>query len=148
MSSRKGVHPDPEAPLPGSSSPEDRRARSAASIRRTTTLPRAAPTHWAPGSARALPDPEGERIVFAWTRGYEIGNYNIFLVDVASGKYTQLTHSAGRNEHPYFAPSGTHIVFSTDRLGGIQIWTMRADGTQLKQLTSRGRNETPVWALR
>ena len=94
-------------------------------------------------------DPAGERIVFSWTRGYEIGNYNIFLVDVATGKYTQLTHSAGRNEHPYFAPSGTHIVFSSDRLGGsgTQIWTMRADGTQLKQLTSRGVNESPVWAL-
>ncbi len=95
-------------------------------------------------------DPAGEKIVFAWTRGYEIGNYNIFLVDVATGKYTQLTHSAGRNEHPYFAPSGTHIVFSSNRLGGdgTQIWTMRADGTQLKQLTSRGVNESPVWALR
>ncbi len=93
-------------------------------------------------------DPAGERIVFAWTRGYEIGNYNIFLVDVATGEYTQLTHSAGRNEHPYFAPSGTHIVFSSDRLGtGTQIWTMRADGTQLTQLTSRGVNESPVWAL-
>ncbi len=92
-------------------------------------------------------DPEGERIVFSWTRGYEIGNYNVFLVDVATGDYTQLTHSAGRNEHPYFAPSGTHIVFSSDRLGGTQIWSMRADGTQLKQLTSRGTNESPVWAL-
>ncbi len=92
-------------------------------------------------------DPAGERIVFSWTRGYEIGNYNIFLIDVATGEYTQLTHSAGRNEHPYFAPSGTHIVFSSNRSSGTQIWTMRADGTQLKQLTSRGSNESPVWAL-
>ena len=93
-------------------------------------------------------DPTGERLVFAWTRGYEIGNYNIFLVDVASRRYTQLTHSAGRNEHPTFSPSGTHIVFSSDRLGSTQIWSMRADGTQLEQLTSRGTNESPVWALR
>ena len=93
-------------------------------------------------------DPSGERLAFAWTRGYEIGNYNIFLVDVASTNYTQLTHSAGRNEHPSFSPSGTHIAFSSDRLGTIQIWTMRADGTQLRQLTSRGTNESPVWAAR
>ncbi len=93
-------------------------------------------------------DPSGERVTFAWTRGYEIGNYNIFLVDVASGRYTQLTHSRGRNEHPFFAPSGTHIVFSSDRMGGTHIWSMRADGTQLKQLTSRGTNESPVWASR
>ena len=93
-------------------------------------------------------DPTGERLAFAWTRGYEIGNYNIFLVDVASGRYTQLTHSRGRNEHPTFSPSGTHIVFSSDRMGSTQIWSMRADGTQLQQLTSRGLNESPVWASR
>lgn len=93
-------------------------------------------------------DPTGERLAFAWTRGYEIGNYNIFLVDVASRRYTQLTHSRGRNEHPTFSPSGTHIVFSSDRMGSTQIWSMRADGTQIKQLTSRGRNESPVWASR
>ena len=93
-------------------------------------------------------DPTGERLTFAWTRGYEIGNYNIFLVDVASKRYTQLTHSRGRNEHPTFSPSGTHIVFASDRMGSTQIWSMRADGTQLKQLTSRGVNESPVWASR
>lgn len=93
-------------------------------------------------------DPTGERLAFTWTRGYEIGNYNIFLVDVVSGRYTQLTHSRGRNEHPSFSPSGTHIAFSSDRLGGSQIWTMRADGTQIKQLTSKGTNESPVWAVR
>ena len=93
-------------------------------------------------------DPTGERLAFAWTRGYEIGNYNIFLADVASGRYTQLTHSRGRNEHPTFSPSGTHIVFSSDRMGSTQIWSMRADGTQLRQLTSQGRNESPVWASR
>ncbi len=93
-------------------------------------------------------DPTGERLAFAWTRGYEIGNYNIFLVDVASERYTQLTHSRGRNEHPFFSPSGTHIVFSSDRMGSTQIWSMRADGTQIRQLTSRGLNESPVWAPR
>ena len=93
-------------------------------------------------------DPTGERLVFAWTRGYEIGNYNIFLVDLASSRYTQLTHSAGRNEHPTFSPSGTHIVFSSDRMGGEQIWSMRTDGTQVSQLTSRGINQSPVWAVR
>ncbi len=93
-------------------------------------------------------DPTGERLAFAWTRGYEIGNYNIFLLDVASGRYTQLTHSRGRNEHPTFSPSGTHVVFASDRLGRTQIWSMRVDGTQIRQLTSKGDNETPLWASR
>ena len=93
-------------------------------------------------------DPTGQHLTFSWTRGYEIGNYNVFVIDVASKRFTQLTHSAGRNEHPTFSPSGTHIVFSSNRVGGTQIWTMRADGTQMRQLTSQGVNESPVWAVR
>ena len=93
-------------------------------------------------------DPQGENVAFAWTRGFEPGNYNIFVVNVATQNLVQLTHGAGRNESPSFSPSGTHIVFSSDRSGGSQLWTMRADGTQLRKLTTRGRNVTPVWGVR
>jgi TolB protein len=93
-------------------------------------------------------DPQGENVVFTWTRGFEPGNYNVFVVNVATGNLVQLTHGAGRNENPTFAPSGTHVAFSSDRQGGTQIYTMRADGTQLKRLTNRGRNRSPVWAVR
>jgi len=31
------------------------------------------------------------------------------------------------------------------RGGTHQIWTMLADGTQVRQLTTQGSNETPVW---
>jgi TolB protein len=93
-------------------------------------------------------DPQGENLAFAWTRGFEPGNYNIFVINVATEQLVQLTHGAGRNEHPTWSPSGTHIVFSSNRSGGTQIWTMRADGTQLKKLTSQGQNESPVWGVR
>jgi TolB protein len=93
-------------------------------------------------------DPQGQNIAFSWTRGFEPGNYNIFLMNVATQELVQLTYGAGRNEHPYFSPSGTHIVFSSNRSGGTQIWTMRADGTQLRKLTSQGQNEGPMWAIR
>jgi TolB protein len=99
-------------------------------------------------AVQAAWDPQGENIAFAWTRGFEPGNYNIFIINVATEQLVQLTHGAGRNEHPSWSPSGTHIVFSSNRSGGIQIWTMRADGTQLRKLTSQGQNEGPVWAVR
>jgi TolB protein len=58
-----------------------------------------------------------------------------------------LTYGAGRNENPTWAPDGRRLAFSSTRSGSEQIWTMLADGTQLKQLTfGAGRNETPVWA--
>jgi len=90
--------------------------------------------------------PDGQHIAFAWTRGFEPGNYNIFVMDVATRRFDQLTHGAGRNENPTWAPDGRHIVFSSNRSGSSQIWTMLADGTQLKQLTTQGRNQQPVWS--
>jgi TolB protein len=90
--------------------------------------------------------PDGQRIAFAWTRGFEPGNYNIFIMDVASRNTVQLTHGAGRNENPVWAPDGVHIVFSSKRGRGNQLFTMLADGTQVKQLTTQGNNEKPVWA--
>jgi len=89
--------------------------------------------------------PDGQHIVFAWTRGFAPGNYNIFWMDVATRQYVQLTYGAGRNESPCWAPDGRHLVFSSNRDGGMQIWTMLADGTQLQKLTTQGRNLTPVW---
>ncbi len=90
--------------------------------------------------------PNGQQIAFAWTRGFEPGNFNIFVMDVATHNITQLTHGAGRNENPVWAPDGAHIVFSSKRGRSTQIYTMLADGTQLKQLTTQGNNEKPVWA--
>ncbi len=89
--------------------------------------------------------PDGQHIAFAWTRGFAPGNYNIFVMDVATRQYVQLTHGTGRNENPYWAPDGRHLVFSSNRDGGTQIWTMLADGTQAQKLTTQGTNMRPVW---
>ena len=57
-----------------------------------------------------------------------------------------LTSGAGRNENPAWAPDGVHLAFMSTRTGTEQIWTMLANGTQVKQLTTAGRNWSPVWA--
>ncbi|HEX4165288.1 MAG TPA: hypothetical protein VHZ55_07430 [Bryobacteraceae bacterium] len=89
--------------------------------------------------------PDGAHIAFAWTRGFEPGNYNIFVMDVASGQTTQLTSNEGRNENPSWAPDGAHIVYASKRGGQSQIWVMNADGTGKHALTKSGSNEKPVW---
>jgi len=91
-------------------------------------------------------NPDGQHIAFAWTRGFEPGNFNIFVMDVASRNVVQLTSGAGRNENPYWAPDGVHLVFSSKRGRTTQIYTMLADGTGLQQLTTQGNNEKPVWS--
>jgi TolB protein len=90
--------------------------------------------------------PNGTHLAFSWTKGYDPGNFNIFIMDVATRDYVQLTRGAGRNENPNWAPDGRHIVFASNRGGSMQIYSMLADGTQIRQLTSSGRNEMPVWS--
>jgi TolB protein len=90
--------------------------------------------------------PDGQHITFAWTRGFEPGNFNIFVMDVASRELVQLTHGQGRNENPSWAPDGVHLVFASKRGGTMQIYTMLADGSGLQQLTTQGNNDKPVWS--
>lgn len=89
--------------------------------------------------------PNGQFLAFAWTRGYAVGAWNIFVMNAAKREYVQLTHSEGRNENPGWAPDGRHLVFMSTRTGKHQIWSMTADGGQLRQLTTEGSNSTPAW---
>jgi TolB protein len=92
--------------------------------------------------------PDGQHIAFSWTRGYAAGDWNVFVMDIGSRQFVQLTHSEGKNENPVWAPDGRHLVFASTRSGKSQIYTMLADGTDVKQLTSQGTNKTPVWGVR
>lgn len=90
--------------------------------------------------------PEGQHMAFGWTRGYSPGNWNVFIMDVASRETVQLTHGEGKNENPTWAPDGRHLVFSSTRSGRSQIYSILANGTEVKQLTTQGGNWMPVWA--
>jgi len=88
--------------------------------------------------------PNGQLLAFSWRR--PDGNYDIYLMDVVSHQLLQLTRDAGRNERPSWAPDGRHIVFESTRTGSRQIWTMLADGSDARQLTTVGENESPNWS--
>jgi len=90
--------------------------------------------------------PNGQTIAFAWTKGFEPGSYNIFIMDIASRQPNQLTSNSGKNEHPWWAPDGAHLVYQSTHGRSTQIYTMLADGTHSQQLTTTGNNTQPVWA--
>ncbi|HEX2712812.1 MAG TPA: hypothetical protein VHM88_11390 [Candidatus Acidoferrales bacterium] len=88
--------------------------------------------------------PNGQLLAFSWRR--PSGNFDLYVMDIATRQMVELTRDAGRNERPSWAPDGRHIVFESTRSGTRQIWTMLADGTHLRQLTSQGQNESPNWS--
>jgi TolB protein len=93
--------------------------------------------------------PNGQFLVFAWTRHYgpgQPGGEDIYIMDIVSKQFVQLTHDAGRNDSPSWSPDGRHIVFQSTRSGSEQIWSMLADGTQQMQLTFSGSNTQPNWS--
>jgi len=89
--------------------------------------------------------PNGLFMAFHW-RVTETGTYDVYVVEIATGRIIQLTHDAGRNEHPTWSPDGRHLVFESTRSGTRQVWTMLADGSNPKQLTSAGQNWGPAWS--
>ena len=90
--------------------------------------------------------PNGQILAFSWRRPE--GNYDIYVMDAATRQIVELTRDTGRNERPSWAPDGRHIVFESTRGGSRQIWEMLADGTQARQLTTQGHNESPNWSPR
>jgi TolB protein len=93
--------------------------------------------------------PNGQFLVFSWFRQYgpgAPGAQDIYIMDIASKQWVQLTHDGGRNDFPCWSPDGRHIVFQSSRSGGEQIWTMLADGSNQRQLTFTGSNTQPNWS--
>ena len=90
--------------------------------------------------------PNGQLVAFSWRR--PSGNFDIYVMDIVSRQLVELTRDAGRNERPSWAPDGRHLVFESTRTGTLQIWSMLADGSQPRQLTYEGHNESPNWSPR
>ena len=93
--------------------------------------------------------PNGEFLTFSWNRKYgpgAPGGQDIYVMDIATKRWLQLTHDAGSNDYPSWAPDGRHIVFQREIGGRAQIWSMLADGTQQHELTKTGSNSMPNWS--
>jgi TolB protein len=93
--------------------------------------------------------PNGQLLTFSWNRKYgpgDPGGQDIYVMDIASKRWLQITHESGNNDFPSWAPDGRHIVFQRALGGRTAIWTMLADGTDQHQLTRTGNDKMPNWS--
>jgi len=95
--------------------------------------------------------PNGQFIAFAWDRKYgpgAPGGQDIYVMEVVSKRWIQLTHDIGRCDFPSWSPDGRHIVFANSPDGSAshtRIMTMLADGTGKRALTEYGA-DMPNWS--
>jgi TolB protein len=93
--------------------------------------------------------PNGQFLTFSWNRKYgpgDPGGQDIYVIDIASKRWLQVTHESGSNDFPCWAPDGRHIVFERTLGKRSQIWSMLADGTEQHQLTQTGNDFMPNWS--
>ena len=72
------------------------------------------------------------------------GNNEIIRYEILTGEFLQLT-SGGNNAAPAFSPDGEWIVFNSQRTGNADLFIMRRDGSDVRQLTE---DPDPDWQPR
>lgn len=98
--------------------------------------------------------PNGQAIAFAWDRKYgpgAPGGQDIYIMDVATKHWTQLTHDGGRCDFPSWAPDGRHVVYANSvdgRPDHWRIWSLTilpSGGVESRPLTGTGV-DMPNWS--
>jgi hypothetical protein len=91
--------------------------------------------------------PDGSKLAFS---AYPVNGTgaHVYVLDLPSGKVTQVTPSDSFDDTPAWSPDGTQIAFASARNGSsVQIYAMNADGSGVKQLTNdAGYDEFPAWS--
>jgi Tol biopolymer transport system component len=78
------------------------------------------------------PSPDGRTIAFALGGAQE----DLFLADADGTHVRQLTNDAAKDRSARWSPDGTTLYFYSNRGGEFHIWSIRADGSGLTQLTT------------
>lgn len=80
--------------------------------------------------------PDGGSVVFSW-------HGDLWRVDSSGGRAQRLTSNSGDELYSVFSPDGKQIAFTSDRVGGGNLFTMNLDGSGLRQVSVTDRFLTP-----
>jgi Tol biopolymer transport system component len=86
--------------------------------------------------------PDGRRIVFDM-----LGD--LYTLDASGGRATAITRGLAFDSQPTYSPDGRWIAFISDHSGAENLWLIRPDGTEPRQV-SFGDDDTvlvsPAWS--
>lgn len=84
--------------------------------------------------------PDGKTIVFDL-----LGD--LYLLPISGGKADTLTSGMAYDTHPRFSPDGKKIVFTSDRDGSENIWTIEVGSKETKQVSQdkTGNFQSAEW---
>jgi TolB protein len=87
--------------------------------------------------------PDGKTLAFVGLRNGD-GDIYTLPADTQPGtpppQETRLTTAKGLDDGPEYSPDGKYIYFNSERTGRMQIWRMRADGSDQEQVFSDDLN--------
>ncbi|MGK2861051.1 MAG: TolB family protein [Chitinophagaceae bacterium] len=76
--------------------------------------------------------PDKKRLIFTGQRKKQ---WDIWAIDIASRKETNLTNTTTLDDGAEYTPDGKWIYFNSVRTGTMKIWRMKPDGTKQEQVT-------------
>lgn len=76
--------------------------------------------------------PDGRHLSYCAERN---GNYDVYIIPAAGGEEIRLTTAEGLDDGPEYSPCGNYIWFNSVRSGLMQVWRMKADGSEQTQMT-------------
>lgn len=84
------------------------------------------------GSEACPPEPLRSQGRYVWPI-YQ--TFDVFVADLEGGITRQLTNQPGYDAEATVSPKGDRIVFTSDRSGDLELYTMNLDGGDLRQVT-------------
>jgi len=96
-------------------------------------------------SLAAFPGANG-KLAFSSPRSGFPTDSDIFTMGSDGSAQTAITALNGDELYPAWSPDGSQIAFQRDPGLSPEIWTSKADGTSLRQLTSSTSDRHPSWS--
>jgi tricorn protease len=72
--------------------------------------------------------PDGKSMVFEWAE-------DLWTASTDGGEAKRLVENPGRDAYPRYTPDGKRVVFSSDRSGSMQVFSMAVNGGEVNQHT-------------